>query len=153
SLYQDGELRDIYRLLLFYFTALFTNNPKVMYAFAGFVYGSLSYASIKLLIQERGQGWDRYVLILSVIFFTYTSISGINGFRFNTGALLLFYATYEMVIKKKLLWVIGLVATPFVHYGFMLVVPFILIYFFVGKRLYNKAGVHSLLYIIFIFTF
>lgn len=153
DLYQAGELRDLYRLLLFYFTSLFTSNPKVMYAVAGLVYGILSYWCLSLFVRERGPGWDNYTLILSVIFFTYISISGINSFRFNTGALLFFYSTYRLIIKRDTLWIIGVLLTPFIHYGFIAIVPVVLIYSLVGRWFYSVDGVSKLLYFFFILTF
>src|SRR5690606_40147437 len=106
QLYRMGELRDMYRLLLFYFTSIFTNNPKVMYAFAGLVYGIFSYLSLRIFIKEYQGKWDRYVLVLALIFFTYISLSNINGFRFWTGALVLFYAVYNFIIERKNKWFI-----------------------------------------------
>src|SRR5690554_4004985 len=57
EMYQSGELRDMYRVLLFYFTSIFTNNPKVMYAFAGLIYGVFSYLSLRVFVKERGKRW------------------------------------------------------------------------------------------------
>lgn len=153
QMYQNGELRDLYRLLLFYFTAIFTNNPKVMYAFAGLVYGIFSYLNLRIFIDEYQGKWNKYVLILALVFFTYISLSNINGFRFWTGALILFYAVYNFIIERKNKWFIGILITPLFHYGFILIIPLLILYRFIHPMLYNSKGVKPLLYYVFILSF
>lgn len=152
-LYQDGELRDLYRLLLFYFTSIFSNNPKVMYAFAGLVYGIFSYLNLRVFVKVRGDNWDKCVFVLALVFFTYCSLANINGFRFWTGAMVLFCSTYNFIVQKKKAWIIGIIVTPLFHYGFMLLVPILLLYRFIHPVLYNSKRVNRILLCLFILTF
>ena len=153
QLYRNGELRDIYRLLLFYFTSIFTNNPKVMYAFAGFVYAIFSYLNLQIFLSEAKTKTDKYVLILALIFYTYISLSNINGFRFWTGGMVFFYAAYNFIVKKQNKWSLAILIIPFIHYGFILIVPLILIYRFIHPILYNAKSVSTLLFYVFIISF
>ncbi|WP_316790879.1 EpsG family protein [Pedobacter frigoris] len=153
QLYRNGELRDMYRLLLFYFVSLFSSNPKVVYACAGLVYGIFSYLSLLIFVRERGNKWDKYTLALALVFFTYISLASINGFRFNTGALVLFYSTYQFIIKRKTIWVFGILITPLFHYGIILMIPVILFYKLVERLLYTKDEVKSILFYAFILAF
>jgi hypothetical protein len=154
ELYQNGEQRDIYRLVLFYFTSLFSHNPKVVFALAGLIYGIFSYLALRVFVQERGEGrWDRYMLILGLVFYTYCSLSNINGFRFWTGALILFYATYNFILQKKTVWVIGILLTPLIHYGFVLMVPVLIAYRFTHHFLYTSKGVRPILLYVFVLAF
>ncbi|MEY4835737.1 MAG: hypothetical protein RI980_1852 [Bacteroidota bacterium] len=154
TLYQLGELRDLYRLILFYLTSIFTSNPKVMYALAGGIYGFLSYLNLRILLNQKKQSSDKYIFLLILIFFTFVSLSNINGFRFWTGAMLLFYSSYHFILKKKNFWVFGVLVTPLFHYGFMPVMPLIIIYkFFLHPFLYNESGVSPILYYLFITSF
>lgn len=153
ELYQKGELRDMYRLLLFYFTSLFSNNPKVMYAFAGLVYGVFSYLSLRVFVKERGVGLDFYVFALTLVFFTYISISNVNGFRFWTGGVILFYSVYQFIIQKKTKWIVGILITPFIHYGFVLIVPVFILYKLIERLLYNKARVLPILFYTFVLAY
>lgn len=154
QLYRMGELRDMYRLLLFYFTSIFSNNPKVMYAFAGLVYGIFSYLNLRIFIKQyEGIKWDKYIFILALVFFTYISLANINGFRFWTGAMVLFYSVYNFIVQKSNRWVIGILVTPLFHYGFMLIVPILILYRFIHPMLYNCKKVRPILLYIFIATF
>lgn len=153
-LYREGELRDLYRLLLFYFVSIFSSNPKVMYAFAGLVYGVFSYLSLRVLVKERGSNSDPYLFFLSLIFFTYyVSLVNVNGFRFNTCALVLFYSLYNFIFQKKSIWVIGILITPLFHYGFLPVIPIFILYKLVHPIFYNKKGVKGILFFMFVLTF
>lgn len=154
KLYREGELRDMYRLLLFYFTSIFSNNPKVMYAFSGLVYGIFSYLNLRIFIKEYERvKWDKYIFILALVFFTVCSlVGGINGFRFNTGGMVLFYTTYKFIIEKKTPWGIGIMVTPLIHYGFMLMVPILLLYWFIHPLLFNNKKVKPILLYIFIIS-
>lgn len=154
TLYQLGELRDLYRLILFYFVSIFTNNPKIMYAFAGGIYGLFSYLNLRILINHKKQTGDVYVFLLVLIFFTFVSLSNINGFRFWTGAMVLFYASYHFILQKKNIWLLGVLVTPLFHYGFMPVMPLLIVYrYFIHPFLYNQIEVKPVLYYIFLGTF
>jgi hypothetical protein len=153
EMYQGGELRDMYRMLLFYFVSLFSSNPKVMYAFAGLVYGVLSYLILRIFVKERDNKFDKYIIILTLVFFTYISLANINGFRFNTGALFLFYSTYNFVIQKKMIWALGILISPLFHFGLILIVPIILFYGIIKSYLWNKNGVKQIMITTFIITF
>lgn len=153
KLYRSGELRDLYQLILFYFTSIFSNNPKVLYAFAGFVYGIFSYLNLRIFIKERGSKWDRYTFVLALLFFTYISLANINGFKFWTGAMVLFYSIYNCIILKKTGWIIGILVTPLFHYGFMLIAPILILYRFVHPMFYNSKMANSILFYVFTVAF
>lgn len=154
TLYQLGELRDLYRLILFYFVSIFTNNPKIMFAIAGGIYGLFSYLNLRILINQKKQTNDKYVFLLVLIFYTFVSLSNINGFRFWTGAMVLFYASYHFILKKKNIWLLGVLVTPLFHYGFMLIMPLLIVYrYFIHPFMYNQIEVKPILYYIFIGTF
>ncbi len=152
-MYQTGELRDLYRLLLFYFTSTFTKNPKVMYALAGLVYGIFSYLSLRVFVKEKGKTTDIFTFVLALVFFTYISLANINGFRFWTGALIFFYSSYHFVIKRRYLWILGVMVTPLFHYGFIMVSPILIIYGFVHPLLYNQKNYNPVLLYVFIVVF
>lgn len=153
NLYRSGELRDLYRVLLFYFTSIFSSNPKVMFAFAGVIYGILSYKAMIIFIKEAKGKYDLYVFILVLIFYTYVSLSNINGFRFWTGGVLLFCASYKYIIENQKLWLLGLLITPLFHYGFILMIPVLLLYSFISPFTYSSKGVNNLLFFIFVVSF
>ena len=153
SVYKAGGFRDIYRMLLFSLLAPLTNNPKVMYAIAGLVFGIFSWKSLNIFVKERGGKWDFYMFMLTFIFFIHIGIPSINGFRFWTGAIVLFYASLQFIYYRKSTWIIGILAAPLFHYSFLLFIPFIIIYRFIAPLLITKKGINKVLIFSFVFIF
>jgi hypothetical protein len=153
QLYKNGELRDVYRLIIFYVTSIFTKNPKIMFAFAGTIYGVFSYLNIRILAAENSNKTDKYFFILNIIFFTYCSIANINGFRFWTGAMFLFYAMHQLFIQKKYIWIIGVCVVPLFHYGFIVVIPVLILFRVIHGFLYNSKKINPLLIYVFAASF
>lgn len=153
QMYRNGELRDPYRLLLFYFTSLFSDSPKVLYAFAGVIYGSISYLNLRIYVNERGSQTDRYTLILALLFITFCSLTNINGFKFWTGAMVAFYATYKFIILNKKIWIIGIFIAPLMHYSFVLFIPIIIMLKLIIPFTYNSIRVKPIVFYLFVFTF
>lgn len=152
-LYLAGELRDLYRITLYYLVSLFSNNPKVMYAFAGLVYGFFSYKCLVIFVKHKGTFLNIYTFTLGLIFFTEISISNVNGFRFNTAAMIVFLSTYNLFIRRKKIGVLGILIAPLFHYSFYLLIPVLLIFKFAHPFLYNFNRVKNILFYVLIFSF
>jgi len=151
--YRDGELRDLYRLLLFYFTSFFSKNPKVLFALAGLIYGLFSLLIFNIFVKLKNDNNNYFTFILGLIFYTYISFSQINGFRFWTGGLFLFYSMYNVIMEDKILWLLGLSITPLFHYSFIPVIP-IMIVFYVALKIFKRYFfINRLLYGLFIISF
>ncbi len=153
EMYLDGELRDIYRISLFYIASFFGNSANLVYAFAGLVYGLITYSNLRIYVYERGAKTGIYTFILALLFITFCSLSNINGFRFNTGAMLAFYSIYKLVIEDKKIWVVGLFVAPLMHYSFALLIPVILIIKLVIPFTYRSSSTKSFIFYIFVITF
>lgn len=153
QLYKNGELKDVYQLIVFYITSIFSSNPKVMYALAGSVYGIFSYLILKIFVVQKGPQNDLFSLVLAICFFTYISISNINGFKFWTGAVFVIYALYQVFIQRKKVWLFGVAIVPLFHYGLLLLLPVLLIYLLTERYFYDNGGVSQLLFYGFILAF
>lgn len=152
-LYISGELKDVYQLVVFYITSLFSSNPKVMYALAGSIYGIFSYLILKIFVVQKGPQNDLFSLVLAICFFTYISISNINGFKFWTGAIFVIYAIYQVFIQRKKVWLFGVAIVPLFHYGLLLLLPVLLLYLLTERYFYDNSRVSQLLFYGFILAF
>ncbi|MBU2061422.1 MAG: hypothetical protein KKH44_06180, partial [Bacteroidetes bacterium] len=104
QIYQGGESVDVYRFLVYGITKVFTNNPKVLYAICGFVFGLFMYLSLRLFANEKGSRTDLYTSLLFLFFFSFNPITNLNGFRFYTAAWVFFYSIYNFSIYGKKKW-------------------------------------------------
>lgn len=152
-LYILGAITDIYRFLLYAFVKGFSNNPKILFACFGFVFGVFWYLSLRVFINEKRNINDIYSFILFFIFIIFNSITSINGARFNTAIWVFFYATINIVLYKKKRFFILLLITPLIHYALLLPLFIVIVFFTVKKFLYSNHNINKLLYFLFVFTF
>lgn len=153
ELYKTGNSVDIYSLLVFGITKLFSNNPKVLYAFCGLVFGIFMYVSLLLFNKEKCKKNDIFIILLSIFFFSLNPLPNLNGFRFWTAAWLFFYSIINFCIYSNKRWIIGFLITPFIHFSFLFIMPVALAFIFLKKFIYTKTDITKGLFICFIFTF
>lgn len=153
NLYLNGELRDIYRISLFKITSIFSEDPRVLFGIAGFIYGIFCYLNLRIFATKRGNNTDIYTFVLALLFITLCSLVNINGFRFHTGAMLAFYSTYKLLVDDKKIALLGLLLIPLFHYSFALFVPLIIVLKLVMPHTYNARNSKPIVFYIFITTF
>lgn len=151
--YSSGRITDIYRYLMYSITQLFTENPKVLFALFGFVFGIFSYISLKLLLSIKKSEQDVYIAIIALIFFASNSMININGARFYTAAIIALCAIVKLFYYHKRTWLIPLLATTLIHFSFLFIVPFILIIYLFKSFIFNANKTSKWIYIVFYFGF
>lgn len=151
--YLDGKITDIYKPLMYNLIEIFTDNPKVLFAALGFVFGIFSYKSLKLLLQIKGLERSLYAFIIVLIFFSLNSIVNINGARFWTAAIICFCSIVNLMVYNKKIWYLGLFSTILFHFSFLFIVPFIILFKVFKKPLFDNKKTPSWILFIFTFTF
>lgn len=152
-LYRAGALTDLYRYLLYGITKSFTNNPKVLFAFFGFVFGIFSYLSIRSVVIEKGNKQSVYWSIILFIFFTLNPITNINGARFYTAAALFFYSISSFLFSNNKKWMLGILLAPLIHFSFLFATIPVFFFYFFQKIFYNKTKIQNWVFTVFIITF
>lgn len=153
TLYKAGGTTDIYRNFIFGLTKIFTNNPKVLYAFFGSVFGLFSYLSLRMISEVKGNRIDFYFFILILMFYSIYPIPAMNGARFNTAAILFFYSSSSFLLNGKISWIWGILATPLFHFSFLFIIPFIFLFKFFGGFFYSRNKILHWLFVAFIISF
>ena len=153
AFYNAGDSVDIYRYLMFGITKLFTNNPKVLFAICGLVFGIFMYLSLLMFGKEKGNKSELHITLLSVFFFCLNPLPALNGFRFWTAAWVFFYAIMNFSIYNKKSWIIGVIVTPLIHFSFLFIIPLALIFVFFKKFIYSKNNITKGVLVLFFITF
>lgn len=117
-LWSQGKLVDFYMLLLNYVIHLFSDNPKVFYAFIGLMYGIFCCLSVRLLIKERMGKQSSYLTIIMFLFFTTASLANMSMPRFWTAVWIFFYSAVH-VLKGKNRWFVGAGVSTLFHFSFL----------------------------------
>jgi hypothetical protein len=128
TLYQLGIVVDIYKNIVYTFVGGFTNNPKVLFAVFGAVFGLFCYLSIRLLLNERIGKSNKFFIILLFVFFATNSLVNINGIRFWTATWVFFYSVVKYIVYGNKKWIIGLLIIPLIHFSFLFLILFLFLF-------------------------
>lgn len=132
--YLNGDLTDVYTFIVSIGVSFFSEEPNVLFAFYGLIFGTFSYLCLKLQVKDRLGKLNIYFLILLFLFAFLNPYSNLNGVRFWT-ATFVFYYSLVNILYHKIKWITGLLLTSLIHFSFIIPVFVVLIYFIFQKRL------------------
>lgn len=150
--YSEGGITDIFKPVTYSITKLFTDNPKILFALYGFLFGLFCYLSIKILVRERVGKNDLYLIVLMIMFFSVNSIVNINGIRFWLATWVFFYFCVQYFLYSNKMAIVGLFAVTLVHFAYLVII----IYVVLLKKLYLsffRRNPLKVLFILFIISF
>lgn len=153
QLYLLGGSPDLYRFLCYTLVKSFTDNPKILFALFGLVFGIFWYWAYRLFLKEKGAKRDIVISILIFIFLILNPITSINGARFNTAIWVFVVATIQIVRYGNLKYFILLLCAPLVHFGFLFGVLVVILFSLFKKILLREDILYKWLFYIFIGSF
>jgi hypothetical protein len=120
--FRAGEEKDIYEDLLFSTTKLFTDNPHILMMIVGLFGGFFYMLVVKRFLEDKHMEYTLPIAIL-LLFLVMESNIPIMGGILNFSAFPLFiYSTIRMLIDNKRIWILGLLLTPLIHFGYLIAV-------------------------------
>lgn len=130
----DVKYVDVFMPLLKFVVSRFTDDVSVFSCILGLLFGFYFSRNIWTLIEYSKEKLSNY-LILTVV--TFAFIIGpweINSFRFWIAAQMFVYYGYRYLVLKKKRHLIGLLVTPFIHFGFFFTIIIFGAYKLIGNR-------------------
>lgn len=153
QLYLLGGSPDLYRFLCFTLVKSFTDNPKILFALFGLVFGIFWYWSYRLFLKEKRSHTDMVISILVFIFLILNPITNINGARFNTAIWIFVVATIQIVRYGNLRYFILLFCAPLVHFGFLFGIVVVVLFTLLKNVLISKIMLFKWLFYVFVASF
>jgi len=153
TLYMEGSLTDVYLFFVFGFLRPFTHNPKVLFLVFGTVLGLFACLSIKQLYKVWPNRRNRYFYILVFVFFLFNSFLGMNGTRFNTGAMLFGFLVIQYLYFHKRYALFAVLLSPLFHFGLFVGVIIFYGYLFLQRWKHNFTFYFKLYVFIMAFSF
>ncbi len=150
--YLEGNVADLYYLLMYGTAKSISSNPKVLYALAGLIFGVFMYLGLKVLADVKMGRNDLYFLLLSVFFFSLNPISNLNGFRFWTATWFFFYFLMRWRYYNNFFAVFFLLATPLIHFSYLFPTG-LLVVFYLIQNLTTFNSLRKILMVVYILTF
>ncbi|AWI24450.1 EpsG family protein [Flavobacterium pallidum] len=133
---EDVKYVDVFMPLLKFVVSRFTDDVGIFYAILGLLFGYYLSRNIWLLVDHCK---DKLTRNLGIVLFTVAFVIGpweINSFRFWIGAQMFMFYGYNYLVLKKKRHLIGLIATPFIHFGFFFTLVVFAVYKLAGNRLH-----------------
>ena len=135
SLYQiDMNHMDLYQQLITYFISRFTDNGHVLFAVFATVFGFFYSRNIWYILDKLPSKKLGILYVLFGLFFLVCPITQINGVRMWTALHVLVYAMLPYLVEKKKsrLWLLFI--TPLIHFSYLYVGIFSIIYVLIPFR-------------------
>jgi EpsG family len=129
----SGEV-DILRTLIAIIVSRFSQSSAVLTAVYGFIFGFFFTRNLWYLLERLKGKLKGMVVFFLLVFFLINPIWNINGFRFNTAALVFVYGALPYLYENKKSRLIFCFASILVHFSFLFLVAFLIIYIFAGNR-------------------
>ncbi len=118
DLFKEGNILDVYLLIINYFVHLFSDNAKVFFALLGLIYGVVCYETLSSLIKERRNGHNRILSHILFLMFATASLANLSMPRYWTAAWLAALVFLKITQgKRKCGWLALLL--PFIHFSFV----------------------------------
>lgn len=147
---RDSDIKDIFVYALFYLTDFLAGgNSRVFFALVAIVFGYFFLQSFKFITRDEAYKNTSFFFLLALLFFLSNPIYNINGVRFWTAAWIAVYATYQVLIAKRRIYVLLLAVLPLVHGSYYVFIAFFLIAY-VARHAYKILP--YLFFISFFFT-
>lgn len=120
--FRAGEEKDIYEDLLFSTTKLFTDNPHIMMMIVGLFGGFFYMLVVKRFLEDKHMEYTLPIAILLLFLVMESNIPIMGGIRNFSAFPLFIYSTIRLLIDNKRIWILGLLLTPLIHFGYLIVV-------------------------------
>ena len=130
----DVGYMDLYQQLITYFVSRFTDNGHVLFAVFAIVFGFFYSRNIWYILEKLPSKKLGILYVLFGLFFLVCPITQINGVRMWTALHVFVYAMLPYLVEKKKSRLWFLFITPLIHFSYLYVVIFSIIYVLIPYR-------------------
>ena len=127
SEFMDGERRDIYESLLLSFIKQFTDNPHRMMMIVGLVGGIFCMLIVRRILEDKRMGFTWAIAILLGFVIIECGIAQMGGIRNFTAYPIAVYSIIRLLVDKRKIWLIGVLAAPLIHFGYIIITIAVLV--------------------------
>lgn len=130
----DTKTVDIFQPLLSFTMSRFTDDPRMLFAVFGFVFGFFYSRNLWYLLERINTRKSLILFFFLAVFCLIMPIWKINAFRFAVAIHIYLYGIFPFLVqgKKRKLWIS--VFSVFVHFTFLAPVLILIIYVVFGNR-------------------
>lgn len=150
NVYTIGSKPDVFQDILQFLVSRFTDNIQVYFAVTAVIFAVFAARTFEVVFksQQPDQKHFTFFILLAGLFLLVVFAPGrINSFRhYLAGAIFISFA-YSYLTEGGVKNLLYLLVTPLIHFGFVLLLPVVLIFFMVGRYLWICYGIVFLSFI------
>lgn len=138
-------IRDVYKHVISYVVGGFLGLPQLFFTVIAFVYGYFFTGSLLEIFRHVQWRKANYILLgFIALFFLIKNIEGVNTVRTWTGLWVLVYACLKYYSTKDRKYLLLMLAPPFIHFGYFLMVLPALAVCLLG----NRPKLYAILFVV-----
>ena len=137
----DTDNADILLPVIEYVLSRFTDSTSIFYGVLGLLFGYFFSRNIASLLSFKKMKLNKYSILIIFTFALIIAPWEINSFRFWMGAHVLVFSLIRILLYKKNIYILGVLCTPLIHFGFLLII----IIFFTYKIFGNRISIYYIL--------
>lgn len=135
-LYQeDSQYVDIAQPLISLLVSRITNDPRILFAVFGLIFGYFYSRNIWFLLDRSGKGVKGSSIIYLLVFAIVVGFWSISGFRMWTAAHIFFFGAVKYFFEDNKTGILISATSVLFHFSFMLPVSLLLIYILIPKKI------------------
>lgn len=120
--FRAGERKDVFENLLFSTIKAFTDSPNIMMMIVGLFGGFFYMLVARRFLEDKHMSYTLPIAILLAFIVMESNISLMGGIRNFSAFPLFMYSCIRLIIDERRIWLIGLLITPLIHFGFIVAV-------------------------------
>lgn len=131
----DSNKPDIVQPFLEFVISRFTTDYRIYFAILGLLLGYFLMTLIKILYEDYNKQLSKRFLLLLILFIVILLPPyRISGFRQILGTLFFCIGVYQVLVNNKKIFHLLVLSSCLVHFGFLILMPFYLLYFLIRHR-------------------
>jgi hypothetical protein len=120
--FRDGEIKDLYEDVLFASLRDLTDDPHIMMMAVGLFGGFFYMLVMKRFAMDRRMRYTLPIVILLMFMLMESNIPLMGGIRNFSAFPLFIYSLIRVFIDNRKWWIVGLLITPLIHFGYIVAV-------------------------------
>lgn len=120
--FQDGRRKDVYESIIFSVTKQISDDPHVLMFIVGILGGVFYMLIAKRFYDDKKGRYTWPIIILTIFIIVESNLLQIGGIRNFMAFGVFMYSIIRLLIDDKKVWLIGLLLTPLIHFGYIIAV-------------------------------
>lgn len=144
NVYTIGSKPDVFQDILQFIVSRFTDNVQVYFGVTAVIFAVFAARTFEVVFKTQKperKYFTFFIIIAGLFLLVVFAPSRINSFRHYLAGAIFISFMYSYLAEGGMKNLIYLLVTPLIHFGFVLLIPVVLLFFVVGRHVWICFGV------------